>query len=72
MASALVFQLKNGVDYYLTAGAEVAKKTGDIKLTKSIALSKRNPGGTSHLYIREDAFNVKPESGNILILNICC
>ena len=61
---ALVFQLKNGVDYYLTAGGEVAAKTGDIKLTKSIALLA-NPGERPTLYIREGCFNVKPESGNM-------
>lgn len=61
---ALVFQLKNGVDYYLTEGGEVAAKTGDIKLTKSIALLA-NPGERPTLYIREGCFNVKSESGNM-------
>lgn len=61
---ALVFQLKNGVDYYLTTGGEVAAKTGDIKLTKSIALLA-NPGERPTLYIREGCFIVKPEVGNM-------
>jgi hypothetical protein len=61
---ALVFQLKNGVDYYLTEDGEVAAKTGDIKLTKSIALLA-NPGERPTLYIREGGFTVKPEVGDM-------
>lgn len=57
--TALIFQLKNGVDYYLTEGGAVAAKTGDIKLTKSIALLA-NPGERPNLYIREGCFIVKP------------
>lgn len=57
--SELVFQLKNGVDYYLTEGGAVAAKTGEIKLTKSIALLA-NPGERPNLYIREGCFIVKP------------
>lgn len=62
--SALVFQLKNGVDYYLTEGGAVAAKTGDIKLTKSIALLA-NPGERPNLYIREGCFIVKPAVGDM-------
>ena len=61
---ALVFQLKNGADYYLTEDGAVAAKTGEIKLTKSIALLA-NPGERPTLYIREGCFIVKPEVGNM-------
>lgn len=61
---ALVFQLKNGVDYYLTEGGAVAAKTGEIELTKSLALLA-NPGEHPTLYIREGCFIVKPTAGNV-------
>ena len=56
--------VEDGVDYYLTTGGEVAAKTSDIKLTKSIALLA-NPGERPTLYIREGGFIVKPEVGNM-------
>ena len=62
--SSLVFQLKNGVDYYLTEDGAVAAKTGDIKLTKSIALLA-NPGERPTLYIREGCFIVKPTADDM-------
>lgn len=62
--SALIFQLKNGVDYYLTEEGAVAAKTGEIKLTKSIAFLA-NPGERPNLYIREGCFIVKPATDDM-------
>lgn len=62
--SALIFQLKNGVDYYLTEEGAVAVKTGEIKLTKSIAFLA-NPGERPNLYIREGCFIVKPTTDDM-------
>lgn len=62
--SALIFQLKNGVDYYLTEGGEPGANTGDIKLTKSIAFLA-NPGERPTLYIHRGGFIVKPEKDNM-------
>ncbi len=60
----LIFQLKNGTDYYLTEGGAMAAKTGEIKLTKSIAFLA-NPGERPTLYIREGCFIVKPTIDNM-------
>lgn len=62
--SSLIFQLKNGVDYYLSANGLPESSTGDIKLTKSIAFLA-NPGDRPTLYIRKGGFIIKPEVNKI-------
>lgn len=62
--SSLIFQLQNGVDYYLSADGLPGSSTGDIKLTKSIAFLA-NPGERPTLYIRKGGFIIKPEVNNI-------
>ena len=62
--SSLIFQLKNGVDYYLSANGLPESSTGDIKLTKSIAFLA-NPGDRPTLYIRKGGFIIKPEVDKI-------
>lgn len=62
--SSLIFQLQNGVDYYLSADGLPGSNTGDIKLTKSIAFLA-NPGERPTLYIRKGGFIIKPELDNI-------
>ena len=66
--SSLIFQLKNGVDYYLSADGLPESSTGDIKLTKSIAFLA-NPGDRPTLYIRKGGFIIKPEVNNIPEIN---
>lgn len=66
--SSLIFQLKNGVDYYLSADGLPESSTGDIKLTKSIAFLA-NPGDRPMLYIRKGGFIIKPEVNNIPEIN---
>lgn len=57
--SALIFQLQNGVDYYLSTTGLAGASTGDITLTKSIAFLA-NPGERPTLYIYKGGFVVKP------------
>lgn len=66
--SSLIFQLKNGVDYYLSADGLPESSTGDIKLTKSIAFLA-NPEDRPTLYIRKGGFIIKPEVNNIPEIN---
>ena len=66
--SSLIFQLKNGVDYYLSADGLPESSTGDIKLTKSIAFLA-NPGDRPTLYIRKRGFIIKPDVNNIPEIN---
>lgn len=62
--SALIFQLQNGVDYYLSTTGTAGASTGDITLTKSIAFLA-NPGERPTLYIYKGGFTVKPTASSM-------
>lgn len=61
---ALIFQLQNGVDYYLSTTGIAGASTGDITLTKSIAFLA-NPGERPTLYIYKGGFVVKPTASSM-------
>lgn len=60
----LIFQLKNGTDYYLTNTGQLGGTTGGVTLKKSIALLA-NPGERPTLYLYKGGFQISANATNI-------
>lgn len=67
--SELIFQLKNGVDYYLSTSGKPGENTKNINVTKNIALLA-NPGERPTIYIRKAGFVVQCEIDYFMIDNV--